>query len=1322
MANRPYDDPLAHIHGAGSQSIPMFNQHGTALSQEEREAIAKKKGICVRCGVKTHDVKLFTSKALTNDHVYMGICLRDYPSKAPTLIVQAWEAKYKTPLAAVQTAGTRHKFRTVAHAAQFTTGHSGGNHNHNGTHAGSGSAAGNNRTYSPTPSPRISAHPGNGRSPSTALPRESPKNPSLHHFEPQPLSTKSSPMPITHPTENARHSRHGSPSEALSPLPSGSDHIANEDYTGGNSTDDGPQLLKVLRENSEKPTVLKQALHRLRNLGEDHAGTLSEIRQVMHHFSNDSRLMATACGALWSVSALNDDKKVEAAGLGSIKDVIDALSNQNNQRDTDFVAWAIGSLACLSRGVNNKEVIVDAGGIDVIIECLQRHPNSAAVLEWSARTLHSLVHSYESEVDSMGVTATHTIRKNIIYIDDADCIPALVTAMKNHSSETIAQLWAIKLLWRLQDRDDEPSCRRVIQKMSDESVVQVLVKVFKARSTTPVIYEFTASLMFNILAGSRSQNLPDEASDCLRITLRMMEEHLSNESLQEACCRLLSVLAGGSKLQMKEANGLSTVVATMTRFPKNLEIQESSSWILWSMSYIPTFFDYTVLSEAFDAMQITVQTHRESPSFLTGVCGLIANIVLSNYIIANDIPVNFPILALSLKVEEHRLFDEAGRALVNMCLRSEKLSRKVVDNNGIQALVACLESSSGHMLVGVVGALSGIANISSDNKAMLISAGCLLAAKSQLLLSGSGAITEKVLELISAIVTGENRNAIQLPNDIFVVIIQAMKRQLRSDHSMLIACNTIRNLLCVSTPGTHTLVLDGIIDYMVEIITDQELSVSLKVEGCEVLWALTARHHKQNASDVSTMFRSLLECISLYKGDDKAYNAELQSSAVGALASVTRCIRDNPIHISNEEVEDVIAVMYMAMENDVNHVELFNKFLEVMLNLSFCYEGKVIHCGGIVVVIDAMVEHEQEECIQEKGCSILALLSSTENLQVNLCIAETDGIDIVMNALAVFSSNERIQVDACKALSHLSVDHESRMLIAAQGGLILVVNAMTSNLDNIDLLENACAVLLNLSSDADEQVLADSNVIETVVNLMNYHTDSPMLQEKALGVLQNVSMRNSTSKAIICQAGGVSAVAIAIKEYMGSPSVLERAFTTLWSLAVLERNQVEIANSNGISLVVNGMMANISCEKVQKQACGCLCTLSSNSRNKTLIREAGGVDAIVYAMWAHYDVEALQIEACRALSSLAVNVQTNEVMIATDGEINAIISAMRRFPSSAKLQEHACVALRNFILSQDNADLIRSNRGELVGLLQHAASQFPEKCQDRAEQILMSLS
>lgn len=1286
--SRSYDDPLSHIHGAGNSSIPMFNQHGTALSQEERENIARKKGICVRCGVKTHEVKVFKTKQLTNEHVYQGICIRDNPSRVPTHIYQDWELKFKPQVAAVQAASSGHKLRNVARTVQATS----------------------NMQHLTSPQ---SLH-GLARATAATTSREVQRD---HHPEPIPLTRKLSPPPLARSPLSFRSPNHGT----LTPLAAGSDIIVNEDYTGGNSNEDAWQIMTSIRENMDKPTSLKQKLHRLRNIGQDQAGALFEIREVMNQHSNDSRVMAAAVGALWAVTATNDDRKEEAAAEGIINDMVDALRNPANQRDSDYAAWAIGCLCSLARVRGNRGAMVKAGSIEAIVETLRRYPNSGAVFEWSSRALLSLVHCYENEGDENYIRSCEaTIQMNIVYVDEADCIPALVASMRNNSSEAIPQLWAMRLLWRLQDRDDENASRRVIQKMSDENILLVLVKVLKLRTTTPLVFGYTASLMFNVLAGSRTQSLPDEASDCVRSTLGMMNDFPLNESLQEACCRLLSALTSGCKLQMKDANGLVTVVGVMTKFPSNLDLQEACVWILWIMSYIPAFFDYTVLSEAFEALQATAAIHSQAPTLFTGICGLIANVVLSSNVVLQEIPLNLPILALSMNWDERRLLDEAGRALANMCVLSANLSRKVVDNKGLEGLVACLKGSSGQSMHGILGALSAIASSNDAYKSLLIKEGCLQAAKERIIGSGSAATTEKALELISTLVTDERRAAMQLPNDIFSVIVQAMRTQLRSGHSMVIACGTMRNLLCVSIPGVRTLNFDDIVEYMTDIIKTRSSDIQLKIEACGVLWAFTARH-TQNPSDLSNIFRSVLGVMSLYKGEELPFNTELQSYAAGVMASVTNRICDTPIHLIAGDVEEIIAVMYMAMEYDVENVELLETLLIAMLNLGSINEGMVIESGGIVAVIDAMVEHEQEECIQEKGCSILALLSSTENLQVNLCIADTDGIDMIVSALAVFSTNQRIQVDACRTLAHLSVDQESRMLIASQGGLILVVNAMSSNQDNVELLEAACTALLNLSSDAEEQVIADSNVIETVVSLMKYHPDAMMLQEKALGVLQNASMRNSGSKASICQAGGVTAVAMAIKEFMGSPSVLERAFTTMWSLAVLERNQVEIANSGGIGLVVNGMMANVTCEKVQKQACGCLCTLSSNSRNKTLIREAGGVDAIVFAMWAHYDSEILQVEACRALSSLAVNVQTNEVMIATEVEINAIISAMRRFPEAVKVQEHACVALRNFMLSEDNADLIRGHSHILVNLLRQAASKFPDRCQERANQVLASL-
>jgi hypothetical protein len=217
-------------------------------------------------------------------------------------------------------------------------------------------------------------------------------------------------------------------------------------------------------------------------------------------------------------------------------------------------------------------------------------------------------------------------------------------------------------------------------------------------------------------------------------------------------------------------------------------------------------------------------------------------------------------------------------------------------------------------------------------------------------------------------------------------------------------------------------------------------------------------------------------------------------------------------------------------------------------------------------------------------------------------------------------------------------------------------------------------------------------------------------------------MRSLAAKREIAKLGGIDIILYAINMFMGSPEVLERAFTTMWSLALLDSNQEAIATAGGVDLVLNGMMAQLNSPGVQKQACGCLCTLSSNSQNNSLIRDADGVDVIVYAMWTHYDSVAVLSEACRALSSIAVDLHTNEAIIAQDGEINAIITAMRRFPNSAKLQQNACLALQNLLLSPESVDPVKYLTDDIRVVVNTAAARFPLQCTDCSDQVLAQLS
>ena len=1326
-------------------AIPRFGKNGTALSQEERAAIAKRRGLCLRCGVQTHTGN-FIKKTVHSKDVHQGTCIRCNPDSVPGAVYAEWQARNLPsgpPPGGPSAAHNR--FRGVGAAVQYAN-------------SGSRRPPGPGLGVSPgPPSQRRTQQPIMTATVAPAAPIGiSPLPPQRRVVTTQPPILTAVVAPggggqdlytrtLSAPDQLGQASSHSNSRADLTADSSShsSSHLiraiseptapiqvqpavrpvvrkisvvrstllaGDEDYTSAGD-DDSFALVKAINECRNTPDQLKKKLHAMRNLADDQAaGALYELTDTMKSYRNDALIMAVASGAVWGITSKSDDKREEAAETGVLEIILDSIRSGPTKDHADMAQWALGSLAGLAQVEENKLLIAERGGIEVMVEVLKQHQRDAGVFEWACRALHSMV--FESE--GQGAVS---YEKNMITFEEASGIQVVIGAMKNHTSESMAQWWAVKFFWRLQDRKDPARCMR---KMNDEDLISVCAKILKARSTTPEVFEQTAELICALVASSGSASSFASGADCISTCIRVMGEFSTDAKMQECCSNLLGTLArGGSpyKREISEANEFLAFINGLNNFQDNGTLMESAMTLFWILSSDSSSFDFNCLEPITKLIEVAVNAHPDNSNLNAAICGFIANAVLSTNNV-KAIPVDV-VVRLSANVSDTAVSTQAGRALSNIFSRFPDIAKDMVDSEYCARLMEGLFDSDVSVQSSCCCALTSIALQSEDKRNLIFTSGGVGTASTALLTTTSIELAESLLELLSALITSTFKKVMQLPNDAIPAIVAAM---IQFPSIQQIACGTIRNAMLVTVPGFQSVNSDGLVDVLTGILDSPASSVDLVLAASAAIWAFAAKQPKQNTTVVAQLFRSVLGLISRHRGDGNPFHAVILAEASGALACIMYLVRENPIHIADTEIDLCVSVLDLVIECDVRNSVLMERALDVILSFSYLSKEILIQFGVIVVVIDCMVEHEQNEQIQQMGCAILALLASTENLQVNLSIAETDGIDMIVSALAVFSENAEIQVDACRALSHLSIDHESRMLISSQGGLILLVNAMNKFRDDIDLLEAACSALLNLSSDAEEQVLAGSNVVETVIQVMTSQVSSARFQEKGLGVLQNVSMRSKEAKGAIADAGGIEAVASTIKEFMGSPTVLERAFTTMWSLAVLEDNQIRIADAGGISLVVNGMMANISYEKVQKQGCGCLCTLSSNSRNKTLIRDVGGVDSIVYAMLSHYNSDNLQIEACRALSSLAVNVQTNEVMIAAEGEINAILSAMRRFPNSERLQEHACVALRNFLLSADNAALIRNMRDDIVTLMNHASDRFPDSCSERAKQVLASLN
>lgn len=1292
--------------GADS-GIPMFGKNGTALSSEERAQIAKRKGLCLRCGTKTHIVKVFQRTPLTNNDVYKGFCIRCEGDSVPPNILSEWTSRNAMAAPPGRSAGPgpgappgrfHHTAKQVRHA--------------------------NTLMRPARPGGPLNSSDGAGR---TQAPLQRKHSTGMSHS-----GSNHADMAGSH--HRARSSGNA-PSRSASAMPSyggprlkppssktqGQHHFLDAEEYKTSKEEDSWTLMKDLKDNRDKPDILRTKLHGFRNLADDQAGAMYEIKDVMDMYRSDSRFMMVAMGAVWGICSKNDDKKQEAGDTGCLELVLDSLRNGKTKDNPEAVHWALGTISSLAVLNENKRLIAEKGGIECMLDALNTHQTNPSVFEWGCRALHAMI--YNASDNEARASIVHDFERDMMTIEDQSGIQIISSAMKHHVSECVAQAWAFKLLFRLQDRQNPNSSERVAKTMKEEEIISTCIKIMKARSTTPDLFEQAAETLSVLLVCPNNQIAHHKVADCIPSVIRFMGEHSSNLALQESCARLLATYATGNnqaKQVITEAGGVRSLLDSMINSPDDCDLACAVMTLLWVLSSDPASFDLSILPLTKQAIEAVSQHVPDNEGFSEGfndaTCGFVANIVSG---VAqgrgDDIPVD---MVLRLATEGGAISGQAGRALSVVLGKFPEAVDQMLGDGLCNRLLADLCDSDVEVQASSSAALAAITASSETARHAVFESGGLATVSAALLTTVSESLVVNLLQLVSALVTSGTKKVLQLPNEFIQTILHVMNNFSSANKT---ACSTIRNAMLVTVPGFNSVSCDGLADALVGILDDPASPDDLLIEACGAIWAYTAKQTLPNTSVGSQLFRSVLGLCGKSKGENAFFNSPVLTEASGALGGIMRCIIDSPVHIPDNDIDLIVSILDLVIECDVENVVLMERMLDIMLTLCVLTKELLIQFGAIVVVIDCMVEHEANEVIQQKGCAILALIASTENLQVNLSIAETDGIDMIVSALANFTENATIQTDACRALSHLSIDHESRMLIASQGGLILLVNAMNKFRTDVDLLEAACSALLNLSSDAEEQVLAGSSVIETVIGVMHEQVLSSRLHEKSLGVLQNVSMRSKDAKKAIADAGGIGAVAFAIKEFMGSPAVLERAYTTMWSLAVLEENQIRIANEGGISLVVNGMMANITYEKVQKQACGCLCTLSSNSRNKSLIRDLGGVDSIVYAMWAHYNSDSLLIEACRALSSLAVNVQTNEVMIATDGEISAIMSAMRRFPNSEKLQEHACVALRNFLLSADNAALVRFQAEELETLMNGAATRFPDRCAERARQVLASI-
>lgn len=81
--------------------VPHFSADGRVFGEKERERLAKRKGVCQKCGIPTHVSKRggvlrrTTLRPITSIDVYQGICIACFPERVPLDVREGFERQQK---------------------------------------------------------------------------------------------------------------------------------------------------------------------------------------------------------------------------------------------------------------------------------------------------------------------------------------------------------------------------------------------------------------------------------------------------------------------------------------------------------------------------------------------------------------------------------------------------------------------------------------------------------------------------------------------------------------------------------------------------------------------------------------------------------------------------------------------------------------------------------------------------------------------------------------------------------------------------------------------------------------------------------------------------------------------------------------------------------------------------------------------------------------------------------------------------------------------------------------------------------------------------
>lgn len=138
----------------------------------------------------------------------------------------------------------------------------------------------------------------------------------------------------------------------------------------------------------------------------------------------------------------------------------------------------------------------------------------------------------------------------------------------------------------------------------------------------------------------------------------------------------------------------------------------------------------------------------------------------------------------------------------------------------------------------------------------------------------------------------------------------------------------------------------------------------------------------------------------------------------------------------------------------------------------------------------------------------------------------------ILEHMGKHPESSRVLERGCARLTKLAKEKDNMQEITDAGGIEIILDAVKRCPDDTGLISQAFSALGNLAAldSANKQKIAHLSGIETIISAMLAHSYDPVLQERACGLLFNLSFDHQ-NKELIAEHHGLEAIIDAMKHF-----------------------------------------------------------------------------------------------------------------------------------------------------------------------------------------------